>query len=134
MNSKQKEKSEEQTGVEIDRVRCKTIDDKVDEIVRQRVPIELKDIFTKIEGQPKVLLEGAPGCGKSTLSFHIRQEWANGRLFQEYKLVVLIRLRDFIVQNAKSVADLLQNIVGEVAEEIMACNGESIFTHTGWLG
>ena len=80
-----------------------------------------------------MLLEGAPGSGKSTLSFHIRQEWANGRLFQEYKLVVLIRLRDFMVQNAKSVADLLQNNVGEVAEEIVACKGESVlFIFDGW--
>ena len=121
------------TDIDSDWVRGKTIDHKVDEVVHQRVPIELKDIFTKIEGQPKVLLEGAPGCGKSTLSFHIRQEWANGRLFQEYKLVALIRLRDLIVQNAKSVADLLQNIVGEVAEEIMANKGKSILlVLDGW--
>ena len=121
------------TDIDSDWVRCKTIEDKIDKAVHQRALIELNEIFTKIEGQPKVLLEGAPGSGKSTLSFHIRQEWANGQLFQKYKLVVLIRLRDLIIQNAKSVADLLQNIVGEVAEEIVACKGKSIlFIFDGW--
>ena len=119
--------------VESDWVRCKTIDDKVDEVVRLRAPIELKDIFSKVEDQPNVLMEGAPGSGKSTLSFHIRHEWAKGELFQDYKLVILIRLRDLIVQNAKSVADLLQDVVGEVANEIMASKGEGIlFILDGW--
>ena len=113
--------------------RCKTID-KVDNTIHQRVPIELKDIFTKIKGQPKkVLMEGAPGCGKSTLSFHICREWADGLLFQEYKLVVLIRLRDLIVQNVKSVDDLLQETMAEVAEEIKASKGENVLlVLDGW--
>ena len=58
-----------------------------------------------------MLMEGAPGSGKSTLSFHVRHEWAKGELFQDYKLVILIKLRDLIIQNAKSVADLLQDVV-----------------------
>ena len=121
------------TDIDSDWVRYKTIEDKIDKAVHKRALIELDEIFTRIEGQPKVLLEGAPGSGKSTLSFHIRQEWANGQLFQKYKLVVLIRLRDLIIQNAKSVADLLQNIVGVVAEEIVACKGESVlFILDGW--
>ena len=120
-------------GVESDWARCKFIGDKVDEVARQRVPIELKDIFSKIEDKPNVLMEGAPGSGKSTLSFHIRHQWAIEQLFKDYKLVVLIRLRDFVVQNAKSVADLLQNTVGEVAEEIIAIKGEGIlFVLDGW--
>ena len=122
----------QRTDVESDWARCKTID-KVDKVARQRDPVELKDIFSKIEGQPNVLMEGAPGSGKSTLSFHIRHEWAKGELFQDYKLVILIKLRDLIVQNAKSVADLLQDFVGEVAKEIMASKGEGIlFILDGW--
>ena len=120
-------------GVESNWVRSKTIDDKVDKVVRQRAPIELKDIFSKIEGQSNVLMEGVAGSGKSTLSSHIRHEWAKGKLFQDYKLVILIKLRDLIVQNAKSVADLLQDIVGEVAEEVLVSKGEGIlFILDGW--
>ena len=64
-------------GVDSDRVRGKTIDDKVDEVVRKGVPIKLKDVFMKIKDHPKVIMEGAPGSGKSTLSFHICHQWAN---------------------------------------------------------
>ena len=113
--------------------RCKTIDDKVDEVVRQRGPIELQDIFKKLESQMKVLLEGAPGCGKSTLSFHVCHQWADGKLFQEYKLVVLIRLRDSIAQDATSIDTLLQDAVGDVAEEIKASKGKDILlVLDGW--
>ena len=39
-----------------------TITGKVDDILRKKVPIELKNIFSGVEGQQiKVLIEGAPG-------------------------------------------------------------------------
>ena len=117
-----------------DWVRCKKIHEKVDKVVKQRDPIELKDIFDKIEGQRKrVLMEGAPGSGKSTLSFHICREWADGKLFQDYKLVVLIRLRDLSIQEAKTIDELLQKTVGEVADEIKRVKGRNIlFVLDGW--
>ena len=123
------------TGVESDWARGITIDNKVDEVVRQGYPIEIKDIFSNTEGQPNVLMEGASGSGKSTLSFHIRHEWAKGELFQNYKLVILIKLRDLIVHNAKSVTDLLQGVIREVhvTEEVMVSKGEGIlFILDGW--
>ena len=41
-----------------------------------------------------MLVEGAPGSGKSTLSLHICHQWAVEKLFQKFKLVILVRLRD----------------------------------------
>ena len=96
-----------------------TITGKVDDILQHKYPIQLEDIFKKTEhqrqvahkeneGQRKViLLEGAPGCGKSTLSVYICQQWEKGQLFNQFQLVILIRLRDPAVKNAKGLADLL---------------------------
>ena len=92
-----------------------TITGKVDDILRHKYPIQLEDIFKETErqsqvtkGQRKViLLEGAPGCGKSTLSVYICQQWEKGQLFNQFQLVILIRLRDPAVINAKGLADLL---------------------------
>ena len=86
-----------------------TITGKVDDILHQKYPIELKNIFQETpRGQRKViLLEGAPGCGKSTLSVYICQQWEKGQLFNQFQLVILVQLRDPAVQNAKSLADLL---------------------------
>ena len=85
-----------------------TITGKVDDILRQKYPIKLENIFKETRGRRKViLLEGAPGCGKSTLSEYISQQWEKGQLFNQFKLVILIQLRDPAVKNAKDLADLL---------------------------
>ena len=79
-----------------------TITGKVYNILRQ---VKLENIFKETRSQRKViLLEGAPGCGKSTLSVYICQQWEKGQLF---KLAILIRLRDPAVKNATGLADLL---------------------------
>ena len=52
-----------------------TITGKVDDILCEKYQIQLKDIFSESKGKRKVvLLEGAPGCGKSTLSVYISQQ------------------------------------------------------------
>ena len=125
-------------NIEDDFVR-KTITGKVDDILREKIPIELKDVFKKIEKDKKrkVLIEGAPGCGKSTLSLHICYQWTNGQLFQEYRMVILVRLREQAVQNAKNIADLLprrnETMALEVEKELVACDGKGVlFVLDGW--
>ena len=113
-----------------------TITGKIDDILRRKVPVTLKKIFEKPE-QKKILIEGAPGCGKSTLSLHICHEWVAGRLLKEYSQVILVKLREEIVQNAKSIADLLpkrDSTMGQNAEkEITARDGEGVlFIFDGW--
>ena len=108
-----------------------TITGKVDDILQEKYPIQLEDIFKETEhqrqvtkeneGQRKViLLEGAPGCGKSTLSVYICQQWEKGQLFNQFQLVILIRLRDQAVINAKGLADLLPCPDTTTAQQIAA--------------
>ena len=95
-----------------------TITGKVDDILQKKTPIDLDNIFSDCDRKRKVvLLEGAPGSGKSTLCLHICQEWAEGKLFQEYDIVVLVRLRDPLVGKAKTVADLLPCVDKAMANE-----------------
>ena len=98
-----------------------TITGKVDDILLEKSPIQLEDIFKETKGQRKViLLEGAPGCGKSTLSVYICQQWEKGQLFNQFQLVILVRLRDPAVQNAKCLADLLPCPDTTTAQQITA--------------
>ena len=114
-----------------------TITGKVDDILEAKVQVELNDIFKQIKrGEPrKVLLEGAPGCGKSTLSFHICQQWRDGNLFQEYRLVILVRLRERAVQNSNNIIDLMPRRSKShlLFEELTVSSGKGIlFILDGW--
>ena len=109
----------------------KTIRGKVDDILLEKSPIELKDIFMNIEGERKVILiDGAPGSGKSTLTVHICQQWGRGELFNEFTIVILIQLRDPKVHSARSIADLLptndRTMAEHAAREIIANEGSGV--------
>ncbi len=78
-----------------------TITGKVDDILHRNSPVELVDIFRIDRKERKVILiEGAPGSGKSTLSWDLCKRWGAGALFQEYEAVILVQLRDPEVQAA----------------------------------
>ncbi|XP_064390954.1 NACHT, LRR and PYD domains-containing protein 3-like [Halichondria panicea] len=85
-----------------------TITGKIDDILLKKTPVNLTNIFSEIgDRRHFVLIEGAPGSGKSTLALHICQEWAKGKLFQEFDIAILVRLRDPLVREAKTIADIL---------------------------
>ena len=81
---------------------------KIDDILLQKTPVDLINIFSEIRDRRNfVLIEGAPGSGKSTLALHICQEWAKGKLFQELDIAILVKLRDPLVREAITIADIL---------------------------
>ena len=109
----------------------KSIKGQVDDILLEKSPIELENIFMNIEGDRKVVLvDGAPGSGKSTMTVHICQRWGKDELFQEFTIVILVQLRDPSVQRAKSIADLLpcrnDEMAQTVASAITANDGRGI--------
>ena len=55
-----------------------------------------------------IIVEGIPGIGKSTFSWHLGVCWAQKEILHDYHLVVLLRLRDERVQHAKCVSDLFR--------------------------
>ena len=116
----------------------KTIRGQVDDILLEKSPIELENIFMNIEGERKVVLvDGAPGSGKSTMTVFICQQWGKGELFQEFAIVILVQLRDPVVQRAKSIADLLpcrnDELAQQVANVIIANDGRGIlWVMDGW--
>ena len=72
---------------------------------------EIKEILTTLENNEEscfVLIEGAPGVGKSVLLKEIAYRWGKTELLQKFKLVLLVCLRDPSLQQIKCVDDLLQ--------------------------
>ena len=79
-----------------------------DDVLNEKEPIELQDIFT-FEREEKgncILIEAGPGLGKTMLSVKICKDWVDGRLLQGYDAVVLLPLRCCKLQRAETVADL----------------------------
>ena len=75
-------------------------------------------------------MEGIPGIGKSTFSWHLGVCWAQKEILHDYHLVVLLRLRDERVQHAKCVSDLFyhhdQIIREAVVQWIASREGEGV--------
>ena len=85
-----------------------TIHGDTDNILHDKVPVKVEQLFSLDTSERKVILvEGAPGSGKSTLLWHTCQKWQSGELFQQFTLVLLVLLRDTAVHNAKCLADIL---------------------------
>ena len=81
---------------------------KIDKIVGRKKEIQVPEIFTESPGetQLKILMDGAPGVGKTTLSRKIAGDWASGVLLEQFHLVILLHLRDPKVCKARCIKDL----------------------------
>ena len=109
-------------------------------IVKKRVPIDLCNIFSsqkELKRKEMIIIEGAPGSGKSTLLWYMCQKWASGEMFQEFGLVIYIKLREYsTAQSPRSVADILpcsSDIKERAWREIKEVNGKNVlFLLDGW--
>ena len=82
----------------------------IDDIVNDKHPLEFHQIAKKLDDDswPElILVEGAPGVGKSTFAWKLCWEWSEGKILSQYKMVVLLRLRDKHVREAKTLYDLI---------------------------
>ena len=83
------------------------MDGNVDAILQKKRPIELSQIAEGIPENRIIVVEGAPGVGKSTFAWEFCRRWESGKIAQQYQLVLLLRLRDERMSKAKDVNDLL---------------------------
>ena len=115
-----------------------TLRGKVRDILYEKKPVDLKDILQMDNAERKVILiEGAPGSGKSTLAWHVCQTWETGKLFQTYRIVVYVQLRDPMIQSAQSMEDIIpaqSRVQAEmVLREFRTCRGQDLlFVMDGW--
>ena len=100
--------------------------------------IKLQDIFKKTDEQMTIVFEGCPGSGKTALTLHLCKEWADGNMFKDYKLVVLVQLREPAIHSAKEIKDILPPAgmkyeLDDIAEVIDRRNGSGVlFILDGW--
>ena len=123
---------EDITKPEADQFTRATIHGNIDDIKKSKRATDIGQIAQLPDGpQPNcILVEGAPGVGKSTFAWKLCRKWGKGKLLQQYQLVVLLRLRDKSVQTAKNISDLFRyrdHQVQQVAvEEIQRTGGKGV--------
>ena len=80
-----------------------------DIILEYKTKIELRAAFHKViceggnELPLKILIDGAPGVGKTTLSRKVSRMWAMGELCERFWLVLLLHLRESAISKAKTI-------------------------------
>ena len=80
------------------------------------ITTDIRKLFTPdvVTNLPKrILIEGAPGIGKTVLAKEIAYKWANGEILNEYKLMFLLYLRDPRLHSVMSINELLQLFTSE---------------------
>ena len=108
-------------------------DGNVDVIMKKKTNINFSDIAQGIPSpnSPKrvVLVEGAPGVGKSTFAWEFCRRWERGEIAQQYQLVLLLRLRDERISRAENLRDLIyhpsEDTCHHFAVELLDCLGSN---------
>ena len=83
--------------------------------------------LTDVKKPRLILIEGAPGVGKTTFSGEFCYKWSQGELLDD-KLLVLLPLRDNRIKSAKNVSDLFQHrqLKQEITEQVESNGGEGV--------
>ena len=68
--------------------------------------LDLENIFKGLEKPFKILIDGDPGSGKSTLCRKIVHNWSKEKMAQDFNLTVLVPLRDPEIVNSNRIDDL----------------------------
>jgi len=104
-------KKEQLSQEEADEFTTATLHGRVDQILCQKEPVHLEDIFVSDSKSPLkcILVEGPPGIGKSTFAWELCHKWDELEMMQQYSLAVLLKLREKRVQNCGSLSELLHH-------------------------
>ena len=106
----------------------------VSDVVSSRNQVTLDEISRNLHSGSRkiILIEGAPGAGKSTLAWHLCTMWKSRELFQEFEIVLFVQLREPTIQSAKSLEDLFpieslsKKRLKEVISAIQYCRGHRV--------
>ena len=103
--------------------RCKEGASQVDKMIKldSNITKDIQEIFmskSKNNSPQYILIEGAPGIGKTVLAKEIAYQWAIDKILKEYQLVFLLYLRDPQLHLVKSFNEILKLFTSEKTSEL----------------
>ena len=97
----------------------------IDQILKVKQPIAMDDILRPGDRARLVVVEGAPGIGKSTFAWELCRQWRVLESLKRFSLVVFVRLREERAQKADRLSHLfyhrnskLSVAVGQEVEKV----------------
>ena len=100
--------------------------------IYKKSPIKFEEVGkpSRHHRQKLVLIEGAPGVGKTTFSWEFCRKWGRGKILQDHTLLLLLPLRDNNLKEAKTLSDLFYHPNSElqqaVIQEVTSNQGEGV--------
>ena len=113
----------------------------VEDIENKKESIKVEAIFNygRADERKLILVEGAPGVGKTMLAKKLCIDWANGKCLKEYDLVILVTLRCYQDNSELDVKHIVSSYLGsndiaiKAALAIVKCLGDKVlFIFEGW--
>ena len=108
----------------------------LEQIQHQKIQVDYDEIliFSPPAGisRKRLLVEGVPGSGKSTLVQRMCYDWSVGCFAQDYEVVIQVNLRNLPKDQKLSLEDLIftsvsdANVVKEVADYVTASQGQTV--------
>ena len=112
-----------------------TVQGNMDDVLTDKESIEYENTFTNLESTTRLLIEGRPGSGKTTLVHKYSQDWAKGNPklhLDNIKLVFLVHLRGFFNDQNIKLCDIVKlyytqkSMIETVLQEAEDSNGEGL--------
>ena len=123
-------KKEKVSKAQADNFTHLTLRGDIDQILGFKEPIKMDDILKAGDKVRLVVVEGAPGIGKSTLAWELCRQWPTLESLKRFSLVVLLRLREEGVQSATDISDLFyhrdKQLSSHVGEEVERKEGNGV--------
>ena len=93
-----------------------TIRGSIDDIFQEKDEIKYSCVFEDVEDGVRILFEGRPGSGKTTVMHKISQDWEKGEIFSS-SLLFLVSLRHFGSKSNIDLADIIQSSTKDFSQK-----------------